>query len=165
VRCQESHDILQPRVGVSDRRTALRKLERYEEAVSAYTNELEIKKSTKSLNNRAFCYSKTGKLAEAIADYTEVLEMDEKNIHGLHNRGLLYKKVGQYHKAINDLTELLALLPNNVGAYFNRGSCHEQLGEVDTALADYSKALELEGRGKTDPLTTSLQIHLGPTAG
>jgi tetratricopeptide (TPR) repeat protein len=140
----------------------LRKLERYEEAALAYTNELELRKSTKSLNNRAFCYSKIGKLAEAIRDYSEVIELDHKNIHGLHNRGLLYKKVGQAQKAIEDLTELLVLLPNNVGAYFNRGSCYEQLGEVETALADYSRALELEGRGKTDPLPAPLQLHLGP---
>lgn len=134
-------------------------MERYEEAISAYKNELELKKNTKSLNNRAFCLSKLGKLLPAISDYTESLALDPKNIHALHNRGLLQKKVGQFDQAIEDFTNLLVLIPNNIGAYFNRGFCYEKTGQVDLAIADYSKALELEGRGKSDPFLASMVVQ------
>lgn len=100
--------------------------------------------------------SKVGKLIPAIADYTESLALDSKNIHALHNRGLLQKKVGYYEEAILDFSNLLLLIPNNVGAYFNRGYCYEKMGQVDQALADYSKALELEGRGKSEPFLSSI---------
>ena len=52
--------------------------------------------TSKSINNRAYCYAKLKLYNEAVADYTKALELDTNNIHALHNRGICYERLGLF---------------------------------------------------------------------
>ena len=56
--------------------------------------------SSKSINNRAYCYAKLKKYNEAVNDYTRALSLDTKNLHALHNRGICYERMGLYRNVL-----------------------------------------------------------------
>ena len=50
-------------------------MEKYEEAIQAYTDEIELlPDNAKALNNRAFCLAKLDMYEQAVMDYSLVLE-------------------------------------------------------------------------------------------
>ena len=55
-----------------------------------------VSSKVKALNNRAFCYAKLEKFSDAIQDYSEVIEIDQHNVHAYHNRGISYERQGNF---------------------------------------------------------------------
>lgn len=91
----------------------MRKLERYEEAIKAYTSELSFQDSSiKALNNRAFCYSKLGKYNKAIEDYDAVLGLTPDNEHALHNKGISLQRMSKFDKVTESDIRLLSVFRN-----------------------------------------------------
>lgn len=77
----------------------LRKIDRMDEAIKAYTSELSYEPSSiKALNNRAFCYSKKGDFVKAIKDYNNVLKLDPQNLHSLHNKGISLQRINKFEE-------------------------------------------------------------------
>ena len=74
-------------------------MDRLEEAIKAYTNELSFEpNSFKALNNRAFCYSKKGDFIKAVKDYEAVLKAEPKNLHALHNKGISLQRLAKFEE-------------------------------------------------------------------
>lgn len=59
----------------SNRGLVNRKLERYEQSIEDYSNEIKYgpPNNVKAFNNRAYCYAKLGQYQEAIRDYSRVI--------------------------------------------------------------------------------------------
>ena len=59
----------------SNRGLVNRKMERFEQAIEDYTNELKYGQpnNLKAFNNRAYCFAKLGHYQEAIRDYSRVI--------------------------------------------------------------------------------------------
>lgn len=132
-------------------RQVLRKMDRIDEAIKAYTTELSYEPSSiKALSNRAFCYSKKGDYKKAIFDYDSVVKMDKTNLHALHNKGISLQRLNKFEevdlidKAAECFSHIIDLNQEAVGAYFNRGCCYDSLGWSDKAILDYNAAMELE---------------------
>lgn len=60
-----------------------------------------------ALNNRAKAYEAGGEQDRALADYTEALKLDPKDLLALNNRGFIYFKAGRYDEAISDYTKAI----------------------------------------------------------
>ncbi|MBR6713110.1 MAG: tetratricopeptide repeat protein [Selenomonadaceae bacterium] len=90
-------------------------------------------------------YRKAEEYALAVADYSQVINVDPNHQDALYWRAWCYDELGDNEKALADLNRLIELNPNySSGAYNNRGIVYENLGALDKALADYNKALELD---------------------
>ena len=75
-------------------------MKNYKEAIFCYTQEISNseEKNVKNYNNRAFCLAKLDKFADAIQDYSKVIEIEPKNTHALHNRGICLQRVASYKR-------------------------------------------------------------------
>ena len=79
-----------------------------------------------------------GEYDKAIADATEAIRLNPKNVNASYDRGLVYGLKGEYDKAIADFTEVIRLKPQYAKAYCSRGAAYSQKCELDKAIADFT---------------------------
>ncbi|SEQ92673.1 Flp pilus assembly protein TadD, contains TPR repeats [Lentzea xinjiangensis] len=96
--------------------------------------------------NRAQVYGAMGRLEEALADYTHVLERDPNFPEHHFNVGNILRRLGRDEEAITAYREALRLSPPFPEAYYNIGDARLALGDVDGALADFAYVVELDPR-------------------
>lgn len=77
--------------------------------------------------NNAYYHSMMGSIlqrekryGEAIAEYTQALELDPKDTVSLTNRGEIFMRHGLYDDAISDFTAAMALDPTGADRFVNR---------------------------------------------
>ncbi len=90
----------------------------YENAILAFTKAIEIDpRQTEPYVQRAGAYLSTGEtdetLAAALADYEQVLELDETNENGYLGLADVYIRMGQYEKALELLQDALNTVPGS----------------------------------------------------
>ncbi len=81
---------------------------------------------------------------QAIADYTEAIELDPDNAMAYNNRGLVYYNLGDLEQAIRDYTKAIELDSKFALAYSNRGFAYYHSGDLEQAISDFNKAIELD---------------------
>ncbi|WP_282695938.1 tetratricopeptide repeat protein [Streptomyces sp. CC208A] len=115
--------------------------------------------------NRAQVNAMSGRLAEALEDYAEILEADAGFSDHHFNRGTILRKLGRAEEAIAEYTRALRLEPPFPEAYYNRGDARLELGDTEGALADFDRTLELEpGHPEASLGRAGLLADLGDTA-
>lgn len=111
---------------------------------------------------RGDAYRNAGDYTQALVDYTDVINRDEKKVlksdkaHAYFGRGYIYYHQKDIVSAIENYTKAIEFENSDAGAYNNRGICYEAQGNDAQAVADYTKAIELrpndalyyENRGK-----------------
>lgn len=121
-------------------------LEDFEESLNAhrligYTKNIERDPSPSNLWLRADLYFKLGKYAQAVDDYTQVI--DWCNCYG--KRGTAYYYLGRYDEAIRDFKEAIdRSFSNDERAiyYHNCGLAHLKAKRYDEAAQCFSEAIE-----------------------
>lgn len=89
-------------------------MDRFDVAIANYDTALSIDPNDLGLLfDRGKILFKTGRLKEAIADFSRAFDMDRRLIAALRERGLAYKLVGDYEAAAADLTLFLGLEPGD----------------------------------------------------
>ena len=63
-----------------------------------------------------------GEYEQALADYTQALELDPEYAMAYNNRGLTYGKIGKYEQALADFNRALELEPEYATAYNTGGT-------------------------------------------
>jgi len=96
--------------------------------------------------NRGNAYSKQGKYARAISDYTRAIQLDPRFANAYYSRGSSYYYHMKPALAISDFTKAIQLNPRDPNAYLNRGHTYCKLGKKVLARADQKKVIELGGR-------------------
>lgn len=91
----------------------------------------------------AQAYSKLEDYKEAIADYTQAIEIDPNYADAYYNRGIAHRKVGDTQAAIADYTQAIKIDPNDAKVYHNRGIARSALEDYQGAIADHTQALEI----------------------
>ncbi|MFA5859364.1 MAG: tetratricopeptide repeat protein [Elusimicrobiota bacterium] len=94
--------------------------------------------------NRGNAYMRMKEYERAIEDYTQVLELEDKNVSAYTNRGNARFLMNKYDEAIQDYDHALVLSPGNAAAYTNRGNAYCKLQQYSIAVENYRKAIELE---------------------
>ncbi|MGB6537992.1 MAG: tetratricopeptide repeat protein [Xanthobacteraceae bacterium] len=100
---------------------------------------------------RGDAYREKGDYDHAIADYTEAIRIDPKNISPLINRGMAYYAKKDYDRAIADYDKAmdrcrLDFRCTQYGqevAYWHRGGAYFAKKDYDRAIADYTEAIRL----------------------
>ncbi|HKX92314.1 MAG TPA: tetratricopeptide repeat protein [Sphingomicrobium sp.] len=100
-----------------------------------------------TLNNRGILRMRTGRLAEADADFDAALAIDRNAPDPWLNKAFLRLRAGNGREALPLLDEGIKRRPARAAlAYFARGLAYEDLGNFEAAYADLQRARELEPR-------------------
>ncbi|MGV9264870.1 tetratricopeptide repeat protein [Kitasatospora sp. NPDC003701] len=94
--------------------------------------------------NRAQVYAGLGRHAEAVADYTAVIECDPNYAEYYFDRGMLWRDLGRPEQALADYDRAIRLSPPFPEAYFNRADVQAELGDTEAAVADFGYVLQLD---------------------
>ncbi|MDE6202675.1 MAG: tetratricopeptide repeat protein [Lachnospiraceae bacterium] len=121
-----------------------RRLEKYEEAINAYTKAIELNPEySAAYNSCGLTYNKLGRYAEAINDFTKAILINPKYATAYNNRGFAHKAIGEYAEAIADYEKAIELNPKYSIAYNNLGAAYNNLEEYVKAITYLDKSLEL----------------------
>ncbi|MFD4638041.1 tetratricopeptide repeat protein [Lentzea sp. NPDC058436] len=96
--------------------------------------------------NRAQVYGAVGRLEEALADYSYVLERDPNFPEHHFNVGNVLRRLGRDEEALDAYAEALRLSPPFPEAYYNIGDARLALGDVEGAMAAFGYVIELDPR-------------------
>ena len=94
--------------------------------------------------NQALTFHQAGQLAEALAAYLQVIQVQPKHFDALNLAGAISLQLGQAQQAVDLLTKALKIDRQHAGAHNNRGAAYQQLGEWDLAMLNFNKALALD---------------------
>jgi tetratricopeptide (TPR) repeat protein len=94
--------------------------------------------------NRAQLYAGLGRLEEALADYTAVIEEDPHYAEYHFDRAALLRRLRRDDEAMSEYETAMRLSPPFPELYYNRGDLRSALGDDDGALADFGYVLEID---------------------
>ncbi|MGM3307790.1 tetratricopeptide repeat protein [Anabaena sp. WFMT] len=80
----------------------------------------------------------------AIAYYTQVLQLKPNNEDAYFRRGFVRSKLGDKQGAIEDYTQAIKIDPNYFKAYNNRGFARSALGDKQGAIDDYTQTIKID---------------------
>ena len=96
--------------------------------------------------SRALVASASGKYAEALEDFDEILAVDPDNVNALVGKGVALRRAGRTDKALAALDAALVKQPGNSAALLSKGQILEDQGSFEGALAAYNTLLEVNPR-------------------
>lgn len=94
--------------------------------------------------NRGNIYADTGKMRQAIDDYTQAIKLDPTHDDVFAARGELYYELREYKLALADFDAATRLNPNDAVDWAWRSRVEGHLGNADGANADLAHAHELD---------------------
>lgn len=98
-----------------------------------------------ALNNRGGIYNRKGNYDLAIADYSQIIEVNPGALIAYINRGRIYDRKGDYDLAIADFSQVIKI--NQEYEYFLiRGLCYRKNGDYNLALIDFTEAIKLNSK-------------------
>jgi tetratricopeptide (TPR) repeat protein len=110
--------------------------------------------------NRAQLYAGLGRLDEALADYTDVIEEDPHYAEYHFDRAALLRRLGRDDEAMAEYETAMRLSPPFPELYYNRGDLRSARGDDEGALADFGYVLEIDP-GYVDAYINRAAILLG----
>ncbi|MFM8570029.1 MAG: tetratricopeptide repeat protein, partial [Pirellula sp.] len=119
--------------------------EEYEQAVELLQRAVGIDQSNLSARYRlSQAYSKLGRIEDAIAELSAILEVDSEHAVPFVVRGYHYMMVGQHEEAAKDFQKALELEPKELQAMRGRALVLEIQGDRKQALKTLDEALKLD---------------------
>jgi tetratricopeptide (TPR) repeat protein len=137
-------------LGVQSRCTAKEHLNSPQDAISACTEMLDGKVALDGWSKadiyvfRGNANGRRGDLRQAIADYTQALQLQPDDGNAFYNRGFAYQGLNDTELAIKDQSEAIRLNPSDADALLARGYGYERLGNLKAAVADFSEVIRLQ---------------------
>ncbi len=99
---------------------------------------------TDALNNKAVQLAKLKRYDEAIAAFTELVDLDREDFLGYRNRALCRFDMHDTAGALLDYATALKLNPDDSSSWFQRGNVYLSIDNLDAAESDFSRSLELD---------------------
>jgi tetratricopeptide (TPR) repeat protein len=96
-------------------------------------------------NNRGIAWQYKGDFDRAIADYSEALRLDPRQVRSLANRAGVWNEKGEFEQALADVNEAIRLNPNVLESYYTRALIWWNLHQLDKALADLNEFIRRGG--------------------
>ena len=108
--------------------------------------EAEANRKTEAERQRkeGIAAGQAGDYDRALANFNEVIRLNQNDAHGYYGRGLAYSNKGDNDRAISDYNEAIRLSPGYAIAFNNRGNSYSKKGDEDRAVADYNEAIRLD---------------------
>jgi len=89
-------------------------------------------------------YLSAGRLDEAVAACTKVIETEPENARAHHNAGAAYFEQGKYRKAAEHFGKSLQIQPDNADAHNYLGVMFIRQSKFDRAIAHFNEAIRIE---------------------
>jgi tetratricopeptide (TPR) repeat protein len=118
----------------------------YTQAIQKNKGEISIEDVARIFTSRGLAYLALGNEDKAIDDFSNALELDDRNQDALLNRGNVLLSLKEFDQAQQDFSKGIDLNAGNTAAYAGRAKAFEAIGNYDRAIADLAKLLELEPR-------------------
>ncbi|MCY3004732.1 MAG: tetratricopeptide repeat protein [Planctomycetota bacterium] len=119
--------------------------EDYEEALELLLRAVELDSNNLSARYRlSQTYSKLGRIDDAVAELSAILESDSEHAIPFVVRGYHYMMLGQYARAGDDFDEALKIEPKEIQAMRGSALVCEMLGDRKRALKILDQVLELD---------------------
>ncbi|AGL17014.1 tetratricopeptide repeat protein [Actinoplanes sp. N902-109] len=96
------------------------------------------------VHNRGKAYLALGRLAEALADLSKVIELDPNYADYYFDRADARRRLGDITGAIADCDTAISLSPPFYELYYNRADLRAELGDSAGAISDFGYVVELE---------------------
>ncbi len=97
--------------------------------------------------NRGRAQARQKQFQKAIADFSEAMKLDPKNVLPYLRRREMYLELGDIDLAIADVTSVIALEPNDADYLAMRGDLYQQKGDHQSAIRDYTANIALDPKG------------------
>jgi tetratricopeptide (TPR) repeat protein len=94
--------------------------------------------------NRAQVHMIAGRLEDALADFTDAIDLDPNFPDNYFHRGTILARLGRPEAAIADYDRVIALTPPMPEAYYNRADTLADLGDLAGAVRDFGRVTELD---------------------
>lgn len=126
------------------RGTALGKAGKYQQAIRAYSESIELVPAyTSAYLFRGLTHRELGDFEAAIRDLNKVVSLDP-SADSYRTRADSYARHGDLDKAIADYNKVLELDPKSASGFRNRGTAYGEKKNYERAIEDLSRAIELE---------------------
>jgi tetratricopeptide (TPR) repeat protein len=132
--------------GYAENRLYIDAVQNFTLAIRTNKGEIAIADVARIFNSRGLAYQGLNETDKAIDDFSNALELDDKNPEFSLNRAAAFLGRKQYERARDDYSRVITLAPRNAAAYAGRARANQEAGSPDQAIADYRKLLELEPR-------------------
>lgn len=86
----------------------------------------------------------SGKITQAEAALTDLIEAMPDFAEAINRRAVLYFVTGDHHKAIADCQAVIRLAPIHFGALHGLGLCYAALGDYHKAIQAFREALKIQ---------------------
>jgi len=119
-------------------------VEYYTRAIRTNKGEIPMEDVAQIFVSRGMAFLSLNDQDRAIDDFSNALELDDKNQEAALSRGGVYLNRKQYGRAQDDFSMVIKLNPRSTAAYAGRSRAFQEAGDHDRAIADLTKLLELE---------------------
>lgn len=92
---------------------------------------------------RGSAHLKSGKVENAIGDFSRAIEVDSDYAKAFHLRGLAREAAGEDDDALKDLNKAIDIDPEYGAAYFSRATLLTKMGQEDSATEDMKMVAHL----------------------
>jgi tetratricopeptide (TPR) repeat protein len=116
---------------------------RYEEAIAAFEEALELLSDSRIHNNLAKVYMNLGQNDRALLQLRESLKVNPYNFEVLNNLAYVLSETGSLDEAREHLDSAIRVYPQQPRSFYNRGMLSFQLGDHSSAITDFDEALRL----------------------
>jgi tetratricopeptide (TPR) repeat protein len=116
-----------------------------------------------TLLNLARQYMGSGKLEDALAGFSKVVQSHPGDAAAWAGKGEALSKLGQYPAAVGALDQAIELDPSLAGAHYNRAAARNMMDQPEAALQDLQAAFasdpKLKNLAKTSEFFKSLNTN------
>ncbi|NEP10042.1 MAG: tetratricopeptide repeat protein [Symploca sp. SIO2C1] len=122
----------------------LLKSQKYEEALAAYNQALEIKSDYyQAWYYRSYVLYVLQRHEEALDSYEEVIKLNDKDANAWYYKGLIIANLRRHEEAIACYNQAIEIEPNIESCWFHRGDSLYQLQRYEDAIASYDRVTEI----------------------
>lgn len=103
---------------------------------------VDVEELTRKANEHyqsAYALGSENKREEAIAEYSQAIELFPFFYEAIDNRALTYMELGKHRDALCDFEASLRVNPDGITAFFSRGECLMKLGDLKAARAVFKE--------------------------
>ncbi|MBI2137554.1 tetratricopeptide repeat protein [Candidatus Woesearchaeota archaeon] len=115
-------------------------------SIDGFTESPAINLTTLVLNSRGNVKKASGRLEEAVKDYTQAISINPRLAEAYSNRGGVKQAQGRLEEAVKDYTQAISINPRLAEAYSNRGTAKQAQGRLEEAIEDYTQAISINPR-------------------
>jgi predicted O-linked N-acetylglucosamine transferase (SPINDLY family) len=127
-----------------NRGTALKDLNRFEEAISSYDMAIQLKPDyAEAFSNRGVAQEKLKQLDAAMASYNQAINLKPDYAEAYCNLGNVFKELEQFEAAVACYDKAIGLKSDYSLAYYNRGISLHILKQADEAAVSFDKAFAI----------------------